>query len=196
MNKFIIQISIILFFNACHRPCNEPDYNFSVTESFFPEQDSINVGDTLFLTSIIPKAETDINTRMIIDFSSLGNLGDNLVISDISKFNTQRDAADSFSYFNVHGKIYSSQYGAKQLTFEETDSAHFLKVGLIALKKGLYILTVPDIPGVYRTGHVKCGRGNFEILNSNVDKHLYLFENMWGQLSNYDSLHSYCIKVK
>lgn len=52
---------------------------------------------------------------MIIDFSNLGNLSDNLVISDISKFKLERDTTDSFSYFNVHGEIYSNQFGAKQL---------------------------------------------------------------------------------
>ena len=100
---------------------------------------------------------------MPINFSSLGNLGDNLVISDISKFNTQREMPQIVFHISMSREVSSSQYGAKQLTFEETDSAHFLKVGLIALKKGLYILTVPDIIGVYRTGHVKCGRGNSEI---------------------------------
>ncbi len=80
MNKFILIIALVHFFAGCHKPCNEPDYNFSVTESFFPERDSINVGDTLFLKCIIPKAETDINTKMTIDFSNLGNLGHNLVI--------------------------------------------------------------------------------------------------------------------
>ena len=181
--------------SSCVKPCHEPDYNFSITDSFFPEKDSINVGDTLFLICVIPKMETDTSTKIIINFSNLGNLGNDLVISDISKFNVQRNAADSFSYFDVHGKIYSDQYNAKQLSWEETDSTYSLKVGLIALRPGLYILTLPDAPGIYRKGHIKCGIGNFEILNSNVNKHLYLFEDRWGQLSNYDSSHSYCIKV-
>lgn len=63
--------------------------------------------------------------------------------------------------------------------FEETHSTHLLKVGLIVLKKGLYILLVPDALGVYRNGHVKCGKGNFEILNSNANKHLY-FSKIYG----------------
>jgi hypothetical protein len=198
MNRLFIIVIIFLIVSAdsgCGKPCHEPDYNFLISDSFLPEKDSINVGDTLFLICVVPKMETDTNTKMIINFSNLGNLGDNLVISDISKFKMQRNAADSFSYFNVYGKIYSDQYGAKQLSFEETDSTYSLKVGLIALKAGLYIFTLPDAPGIYRKGHVKCGRGNFEILNSNIDKHLYLFENIWGQLSTYDSAHSYCIKV-
>lgn len=55
MKKFIIQIWIILVFSVCHKPCNDPDYNFSVTESFSPKRDSINIVDTLFLMCIVPK---------------------------------------------------------------------------------------------------------------------------------------------
>jgi hypothetical protein len=148
-----------------------------------------------YFECIIPKKEKDTKTGKVIDFSNLENLGNNLVISDISKFDKQRNAEDSFLYFNVHGKIYSDQHGIKQLNFEETDTAYLLKVGLIAQKVGQYIFTLPDAPGIYRKGYPKCGRGNFEILNSNTDKHLYLFEDMWGALSEYDSSHSYCVKV-
>ncbi len=195
MLKVILLFCFIPYLIGCHKPCNEPDYHFSVTESFSPEKDSIKVGDTFFLMCIIHKMQMDISTKMVIDFSNLVSFGDHLVISDISKFNIQRDAADSFSYFNIEGKIYSDQYGAKQLSFTENDSTYRLKVGLVALKAGSYIFTVPDAPNVTRKGHVKCGLGNFQIFNSNVNKHLYLFENMWGPLSNYDSSHSYCIKV-
>jgi len=33
MNRFIFIIGTIQLLASCHRPCNEPDYNFSVTES-------------------------------------------------------------------------------------------------------------------------------------------------------------------
>jgi hypothetical protein len=191
----IFSIELAVTIGSCGKPCHEPDHNFRIFDSFFPEKDSIKIGDTLFFTCIILKMETDIDTHVLINFSNLDNLGNNLIVSDISKFNQQRNAADSFSFFNVYGEIYSDQYSAKQLKFEESDTSYSLKVGLIALKAGRYIFTLPDAPGIYRKGHLKCGRGNFEILNSNVDKHLYLFENIWGQLSTYDSLHSYCIKV-
>jgi len=188
--------SLLVIVNSCVKPCHEPDYHFSVIDSFFPEKDSVTVGDTVWLMCIIPKMEKDLNTQMIINFSNAAFLGVNLVLSDISKFNVQRDAADSFSYVNGQGRIYSDQYGGKQLSFAEVDTAYQLKIGLIALKAGLYILTLPDMPGVYRKGSQHCGIGNFQILNTNNNKHLYLFENLWGPLASYDSIHSYCVKVK
>jgi hypothetical protein len=198
MIKFFILLCAIVVICGCHKPCNEPDYNFSVFEAFSPERDSMNIRDTLFLNCEIPKMEKDINTGKVIDFSNLGNLGDNLVISDISKFrDAKREAADSFLYINIYGKIYSDNNGAKQFQFMETDSSYRLKVGLILLKSGSYVFTIPDAIGVYRNGHVKCGVGNYAVLNSNMKKHLYLFEDLWGPIiSVYDKNRSYCIKVK
>ena len=203
MNRYIIILGICSLFVlslamfSCVKPCLEADHDFSVSESFLPEKDSIRIGDSLFITCIIPKIEKDRYTQVIINFSGANNIGDHLVISDISKFNTQRDASDSFSYFKIQGNIYSDQYGVKQLSFAEIDTAYQLQVGLIAQKRGLYIFTIPDMPGVYRNGQAKCGRGNFQILNANVNKHLYLFENLWGPIiSPYDAAHSYCVKVK
>lgn len=188
----------MIYIGGCTKPCHEPDYDFSVYESFSPEKDSMNVGDTLYLNWEILKMQKDKNTGTLINFSNLGNLGDNLVISDITKFHdAKREAADSFSYINIYGKIYSDNYGAKQFQFMETDSSYLLKVGLIPLKAGLYVFTIPDATGIYRNGHVKCGIGDYAVLNANVNKHLYLFENLWGSIiSDYDRNRSYCIKVK
>lgn len=196
MKFFLIFFCILVVNCGCQKPCNEPDYNFTVFESFSPEKESMNIGDTLYLDCKIPKMEKDNNTGQVINFSNLANLGDNLIISDISKFDAKREAADSFSYVNIYGKIYSDNNGAKQFQFMETDSTYRLKVGLILLKAGSYIFTIPDIPGVYRNGHIRCGVGNYAVLNSNINKHLYLFEDLWGALSIYDRNRSYCIKVK
>ncbi|MBC7423832.1 MAG: hypothetical protein H7334_10310 [Ferruginibacter sp.] len=158
----------------------------------------MNIGDTLYLNWEIPKMQKDKNTNKVINFSDLGNLGDNFIISDISKFKSpKREAAYSFSYINIYGKIYSDKNLAKQLQFMESDSSYCVKVGLMLLKAGSYIFTIPDIPNVYRNGHIRCGVGNYAVLNSNINKHLYLFEDVWGPIiSIYDRNQSFCIKVK
>lgn len=200
MNKLLLfGIVLIGVLNSCHKPCNEPNYSFSVDDFFSPEKDSINIGDTIWLNSTISKLEKDINTQSQVNFSNAENLGTNLIISDISKFDSQRGAVDSFTYFQSHGRIYTdpklNPQGVKQLSFEENDNSYQLEVGLIAKSAGSYILTIPDNPHVFRKGMSNCGTANFEFLNSNNNKHLDLFENRWGQLSGYDSAHSYCFKV-
>jgi hypothetical protein len=201
MTKFIIIICIIQLFVGCHKPCNEPNYTFNVAEAFSPEVDSINIGDTLWLQSSVLKLQADTGTHKEIDFSSAENLGTNLIISDISKFTTSlRGAVDSFNFLKINGNIFSvantDEKAVKQLTYTQTANSFELKIGIVALKAGSYIFSVPDNPSVYRKGMTKCGLGNFRILNQNNNKHLYLFENLLGPLSTYDRNHSYCIKVK
>jgi hypothetical protein len=176
-----------------------PDYSFSINDTFSPESDSINLGDTLWLTCVIPVNITDINSQKTITFSDAENLGSDLVISDISKFNLERGAVDSFNYVQRHGTIFSDPSanpgGVKQLMFEGNSDSYLLEVGLIAQRAGAYVLTMNDVPKVYRKGMTNCGTAKFQFLNGNNQQHLYLFENLWGPPSIYDSTHSYCFKV-
>ena len=201
INQIVLVNLIIIASESCHKPCNEPNYSFKVNESFFPQKDSINVGDTIFVLSSFNKELTDTTTKKVIDFSNAENLGTVLIISDITKFrDIQRGAIDSFSYFNLVGSIFTAPatdtLNVKQLIYTETSSIYDLKIGLIAKKAGIYIFTIPDNPDVFRKNQTKCGTANFEILNQNTQQHLYLFENILGSLSRYDSTHSYCVKVK
>lgn len=197
--KFLFVSLITVFIEGCHKPCTLPNYTFSVNDVFLPDSDSIKINDTLWLNCTINKNLDDINTQKTINFSSAENLGTNLIISDISQFQLGRGAVDSFDYIKRHGNIYtdlnSNPHGVKQISFEENNISYLLDIGLIARKKGNYILTVPDNPYVYRKDMPKCGTANFQFLNSNTKKHLYLFQNIWGQLNFSDSAHSYCFKV-
>jgi hypothetical protein len=196
---FAVVLFVFGFFNGCHKPCNLPNYTFSVNDFFSPEKDSVNIGDTLWIRCIISKTQIDVNTQEQVNFYNAENLGFSLVISDISRFDLKRGAVDSFTYITLHGSIYtdstSNSTAVKQLSFEENNDSYLLEVGLIAKESGSYILTIPDNPYVYRKGMAKCGTANFLIVNRNTNKHLYLFENRWGKLSAYDSAHSFCFKV-
>ncbi|HWY36349.1 MAG TPA: hypothetical protein VNX68_17020 [Nitrosopumilaceae archaeon] len=197
--KIFVTLSVVAFLR-CHKPCHEPNYTFSVTDTIYPGNDSISIGDTLILGCSFSKNLKSTGIQGLVNFANAANLGTNLIISDINAFTGSRGAVDSFTYFNVFGRIYSdpnlNPQNVKQLSFYESDTTYQLKVGLIPSKKGMYILTIPDIPKVYRKGSVDCGVGYFAILNVNINKHLYLFENKWGALSEYDSVHSYCFTVK
>jgi hypothetical protein len=198
---FLSIIVFTQFLTSCHKPCNEPNYTFNVSAFFFPEKDTIDIGDTLWIKSIIPQLQRDVHSQKEINFSNAQNLGTTVIISDITKFrNPGRGAIDSFNFLKVFGNIYTEKgtdtLGVKQLSYVQTDSSYELKVGLVALKSGKYIFTIPDNPSVYRKGMEKCGLATFYILNQNINRHLYLFEDALGPLSEYDKAHSYCIKVR
>ncbi|MDB5276119.1 MAG: hypothetical protein JWR61_1074 [Ferruginibacter sp.] len=191
----------LLQFTACQKPCNESNYSFSITASFLGENDSIPLGDTLWLICQTSTRMQDLTTSSEVDFVSVVNLGTTLLVQDIKKFGTyERGAVDSFDFVKVEGEIYSVQTldpkRVKQLSFLESNNKYNLKIGIIAKKKGSYVFSISDIPQVvYRKNMEQCGKASFEILNGNGDKHFYLFENIVGAISEYDRKHSYCLKV-
>ena len=184
----------------CHKPCNESDHYFSITSNILPEKDSVRVGDTLILTCTTPKIMHDENTNSNIDFKNAQNFGSALGILDVLKFlSSQRGAVDSFNFIPISGDIYSDPaldpQGTKQLKFSETNTDYELKAIVITKKKGVYIFSIGDNPSVFIENRGKCGKASIEILNDNINKHLYLFEDALGQLSDFDRKHSYCVKV-
>ncbi len=184
----------------CHKPCNESDHHFSITSNILPEKDSVNVGDTLILACTTPKIMHDEKNNSDINFKNAQNFGSVLRVSDVSKFlSSQRGALDSFNFIPIAGDIYSDPnldpHGTKQLKFLETNSDYELKAYIITGKKGTYIFSIGDNPSVFIQNKGKCGKASIEILNNNSDKHLYLFEDALGQLSTFDRMHSYCLKV-
>jgi hypothetical protein len=69
-----------LFGSSCNRdgskPCRDARYGFSVTSEFSPQKEIYDIGDTIFLTSTIPKSLTDLISNQQIDYSnSLGISG-------------------------------------------------------------------------------------------------------------------------
>jgi len=198
--KIPLFVGLQFLYIACGKPCYEKNYVFNVYWTFVPISDSIKVGDTLWLTSTVYKPMTDTISKKQISYNNADDWGTTLIISDINKFtDSKRGAIDSFTYVSVKGSIYSDSSidtnVAKQVFFQETSSDYELRVGLVALKKGTYILGLSDNPALYQKNSKGCGISKLIILNQNADKHLYLFENKWGLLSSYDAAHNYCVKV-
>lgn len=200
VHKYLLLISSVSIFGSCHKPCDESDHRFSISNNFTEEKESINIGDTLWLSCMTPTRIYDLNTQQVVDFKDAENFGSALTIADITKFHSdQRGAVDSFNFVASKGDIYTNPNldptGTKQLKFGRSDTTYVLKIGVIALKRGTYIFSISDVPDVFRNHKGKCGKATFEILNNNINKHLYLFENLWGPLSIHDAAHSYCFKV-
>ena len=58
------------------------------------------------------------------------------------------------------------------MSFYESDTSFQLTLGIVDLRKGMNIFTIPDDPKVYREGSSSWGIGYFMILNANADSTL------------------------
>jgi hypothetical protein len=197
MAKIYLTFCLInsLLFVRCRKPCQADIFAYSGADLFYPEKDSMRVGDTLFLSCIIIKSDLPDHV------THAENLGGNLIISSIDSFLvSSRGAVAQFDYVNLEGSLYTlnntSPGNVKQVQYLETDSSFNLKVGLVTLRSGLYIFTFTDVPGVRWSGPGKCVTGNMFFANINANKHLNLIEDKFGMpLSMADSITGYCIKV-
>ena len=206
MNRYALLISFALFqiliaASSCVKPCHESDHDFSIPESFIPEKDSLAVGDTLWVSSVISKQLVDTFTKQPFEFSNPNNLGSTLFVSDIRHFlDDQRGAVKDFNLINRAGRLFTVADAGPdrvlQISFDQQNDQYVLLGGLVARKSGLYIFTFSDANGVYRNDHPKCGLSNFTFTNANVNQHLNLFTDFTGYpFDEFTRTHSFCVKV-
>jgi len=203
--NIVIIIILILtgcfFINSgCHKPCVPNHYNFQIdSTSIKPAKDSITIGDTLFFESITSTSMTNKSDRKLINYSGADNLGSVLGIGELVGLNQIGDAVNYFSYIPIQGKIYTdnqlSPNRVKQIIFIEENGSYNLRFAIIPQKKGIYVLTIADMPDVVR----KCDRSVISMnFNLSLNNHLRYLKDIYyggGQINPLDSTHAYCFKV-
>jgi hypothetical protein len=182
----------------CFNP--EPSYNFAVTAHFTPEQDSIQVGDTLYLVSEFPSTMVPVGGLVTVDYSHSSGIGNNLKVRELLPAGQLNSAAvESFDYFKVHGEIYNSKdiphpEGVQQLRYSERQGEYLLKVGIVPRKKGVYSLVIGNGISNGREGN-ECEKVTFQTTVANTDPHMhYLDDYTTTPLEEIPKIH-YLVKV-
>lgn len=129
----LIAFSLCLTLTGCPDPvCNNPDpsYSFAVTAHFTPEQDSLQVGDTLYLTSEFPSTMVPMGGQEPVDYSNSKGIGNSIGVVELTSGGTiATDAVPYFDYINKSGQIYNSKEipnpnRFQQLRYEEKDGKY------------------------------------------------------------------------
>jgi hypothetical protein len=73
----LMLLSLVSVYATCHKhlDCRETVYNFEMGIKDYPDKDSINVGDTIWLEVNEPVILKDIQTGKDVNYSSANNLG-------------------------------------------------------------------------------------------------------------------------
>ena len=191
--------SILL--SGCPSPCVEAVYSFKATAEFVPGQDTIQVGDTLFLVSVIPKRLYDSQSGKQVDYADAPSISNTLNIQELPP-NTDipNDAVNQFSYYNIKGSVYNetnipSPGRVQQLRYQSTTVGYALNVAIISKKKGIYFFNIGN--GLSFGRSKQCEKANFETSISNSNQHLYYYEQARPgyTISDYERQHGYCFTV-
>lgn len=199
--SLLVICSFLIFF-GCRKPCTKNHYEFNGTSIFSPEKDSINIGDTIWCNSTIPIKNLDTKSNQIIDYSGASNVRTQINFNTVNRSDPTIGSIDSFSFVIVKGDISSNAnltHASITVTYAEEKENYMLSFGIIALKKGIYVITEVDLQNSYK----KCSDAYITTTLTNIFKHQHYLDSTYYPNSPYGNsipviiqTHSYCFKVK
>ncbi|MCY7293404.1 MAG: hypothetical protein LH615_14590 [Ferruginibacter sp.] len=176
-------------------------YNFNINAQWSPQAEVYNIGDTIFLNSIIPKTLNDNITNTSVDYSNSVGIYSDLGVGYLDTITRQAvPAKDSFKFVSVIGSFVERRINTNQginFLYAEASTNYQFKGALICLKKGIYGFSVDNCGSDGLRGK-NCTRASFSMTISNTDKHLYLHQYALGVDPNDGLLqkHGYDFRVQ
>lgn len=172
-------------------------YSFSMNSRVFPDLDSININDTLWLEIRGPVLMRDNISGQMIDYSNAANLGTVVGLNELLGNSNFRGAFNDFSLYLKNGTIVPNNFdplALKEYLFSEVNNEYIFLLGLIPQKIGIYRVGFGNAANVYRRNE-GCAKSGFSFSINNTNCHTYYNNQNFG-ITNTDSTRLYCFKVK
>lgn len=192
-----LSLVIILQF-SCHPNCYLGKYNLVKGSAlFYPQTDSLHVGDTLWMNIKIPITLKSAVDSSLVNISGASGMATDVLVTILAKPNTSIGALDSFSRVSQTGSFAinnSAPDASLVIQFTEQAGSFVFTLGWIPLKSGIYAIIPHDI---FR-GEKKCFTASIQIQVENADQHLHYLRDIYydgNPIALIDSLHNYCFKV-
>lgn len=182
----IIIAGVLLYtttaFSTCKKGgifgCDESTIFFNVDAKVYPDKDSINMGDTVFIEVNLPTTLVDQNNRPI-DYSQASNLGTVMgfmKVVDTSPIKLE-DAIKDFDFKLFSGREIPSLKPQllKEFLFQESGGRYLFKLAIIPKSSGTFSFNIGNAANVMRKGK-SCPKASFNFLLKNTtDQHYYLY---------------------
>ena len=179
-NKYVLAIlsltSLFLMKFTCKKleiDCTQVKYNFQLPVKAYPNKDSINIGDTLWLE--INEPITFKNTdSSLINYGGAENLGSAVgfqLYNPVTK--DWIDAVNKFAFYLIKGTELKVTSLDIEYRFSEQNNMYVFKLGVVPKQKGLFRLVFSNSGNTYRKSD-KCTKANFTInfKETNHNRHL------------------------
>jgi hypothetical protein len=184
----MLKINIIIFLMiglySCKRLLcsNQVQYLFyRGNTSVYPNNDSVNVGDTIWFNSTIPeklKWVTVNGDSVTEDFSNASDMVTNLNMSELIGQNDFRGAVDSFEFLPLKGEINpipATPGLGKAAQYAKISSSYVCSFAIVPKKKGIYLIQILDIFKATK----KCTNASVQIVYSGDDQHLHYLKDIY-----------------
>lgn len=186
---------MVTVFATCRKDCSRTDYSFEIAAKAYPDLDSIQVGDTVWVEINQPVSLKDLNTNTSISYSGAVNLGTNIGLQEILGTTPQIiNAATDFSFRIIYGTEVNSANSDlfKEYVFTESNNMFLFKLCIIPKRTGVFRINLGNAANVYRAND-KCSKASFVFNFKNTNQHFYLYP---GGYSTPTGGSTYYFKVK
>lgn len=155
--------------------CANTVYSFKINQNISPDNDSIRIGDTIFLNLNTATKFKDIQSGNLIDYSQASNLGNVVTFLRFSYSDKVEAARNNFNLIIQQGiKVNSvDPLSQQEVLFGEENGSYKLSLAIIAIDTGRYVITIGNAANVYRKNDA-CTKANFIIDFNGTDQHYYL----------------------
>lgn len=192
-------------YGSCRKngDCLAQTFSFETNIKAYPDADSININDTIWLDFSCPTRLVDLGTGNHIDYSgaSLSQSIDFLEFTGGSISNPGvTPAVNAFDFKLIYGTFIPDNLSPdknKDYRVAEIGNEYKFKLGIIPKRVGIFSIAPGNASNVYRNND-NCAKAAFSITFSNTNQHLYFYQqNRPGYTpSQYELTHMYCFKVK
>ena len=168
-------------FSTCKKGglgCVESSIFFNVDAKVYPDKDSVNIGDTIFVEVNIPTTLRDQNNNEV-DYSKASNLGTSMgfvkVVSDSPI--VLNNAVPDFAFYLISGKEIQSPNLQlyKDYFFQQEGGRYLFRLAIIPKSSGTFSFNLENAGGVIRNGN-PCPKASFNFLLKNTtNQHYYLY---------------------
>jgi len=178
-------ITALLFIKAnCTKlpfDCAKIVYSFQLPVKAFPDKDTIEVGDTIWLEINEPTLIRDGISGEMINFSGTSNLGSAISFRYWDKLlSTWIEGAGRYEFILYKGNELKATSLSIEYRFIEEGGQYRFKVGIIPKEKGLQRLLFSSSNNTFREND-KCTKASFTINFKDTDQHYYLSPSYTGQ---------------
>lgn len=180
--KIIIAIVVTFIFNSCGKniigACHQ-SFAFKIDAKVYPDKDSVNVGDTIFIEINIPIMLTDSSsgerlnldgaTRISTDIGFVKLVSDSPIVLD--------DAVPDFDFKIISGKELSTSKPKliKLYSFVESMGQILFKLAIVPKYSGTFRFNLGSAPDVQEKNS-RCPTFTLNyLLQNTTDQHYYLY---------------------
>jgi hypothetical protein len=200
----VILLYLTTTYATCSKDCIETTYFFEAGIKVYPDTDSININDTIWLEAGFSSLLKDLQTGSNVDYRNTENLGTGIQLLRFTGGSLSDPgvvpAIDSFTFLLKEGVLMPPNGNANQVktyNFLEESGKYKFKLGVIPQKKGVYALAISNAANVFQKND-KCTKASFAFKLQDTDNHIYLLKENRPDYtpSGLELTNLYCFKVK